>query len=844
MPLRTAWKIAWREMRSSPAKFLFVIVAVAIGVAALSGVKGFGFAFEGMLLKHARQLIAADVQAQMFTAPTADELRRVQEIARKCGAMTQVTETLSMAQSGTERIPQMVSVKAVDPDVYPYYGTLVLSPDEPVRKLLAGDSTAVVTPELLLRLKVGVGGTIRLGGQNFRIAGKLISEPDRLASGFGPGMRVMVSRAGLARTGLVQFGSRAAERFLFKLRPDANLDAVKAELHAALPHAAISDYRDGSPAVGRAINDTTRFLSLVSLLALIIGSLGVAMGMHSHLQQRLDSIAIMKAVGARANQVMKIYVLQTLCLGLAGGLLGIAAGALVQSSFPLLMQRIFAFLPPVPWNWSFSVQGLCLGILATLLFTVPPLTGIRNVRPSLVFRRHMPDATREARRRWQQRMPAAAGVVLVLFGFSLIAVWLSGSWKMGGYFIGGLAGSVLALSAIATVLLAALRLTVRASGDRLPPSFRHGFANLYRPGNQARAVLVALGVGVMFTASTYLLQDTVLRAVRSNGPGSTGNLFLLDIRQTREVARFVNAQPGVTGGLKLVGYIMAKMAAKNGVPADRLKLSKEDRNALQMVRITTAKELPYGLTLRQGHWWVAGSRQPQLAVSERVQQRFHLKLGDKLEFETAGRTMQAPLVAVFRREWRAPVRYSIVFPEDALRGFPVTYYGAVHADEARIPEVEEALFERFPTITVMNLADVLRRIDNAIEQVAVVIRFLALFAIAAGVIILCSSIAGTRYRRMREVAILKTLGGTRRRIVGIFSIEFSILGVVAGLIGAVLANAFTLLLSDQFIHAPFHFDAWLLLASTLATALLANAAGWLASARILNQRPLVVLREE
>lgn len=844
MPLRTASKIAWREMQSSPAKFLFVVVAVAIGVAALTGVKGFGFAFERMLLKNTRQLIAADVQAQMFTVPTGEELHSVRAIARKYGATTRVTETLSMAESSNERIPQMVAVKAVDPNAYPYYGTLKLSPQGPVRELLKGDSTAVVTPELLLRLKTGLGGTIRLGGQNFRITGKLISEPDRLASGFGPNMRVMISRAGLKRTGLVQFGSRAAQRFLFKLNSGANLEAVKGELKAALPHAAISDYRDGSPAVGRAIDNTTRFLSLVSLIALIVGSLGVAMGMHSHLQQRMDSIAIMKAVGARANQVMKIYLLQTLWLGLAGGLIGIGIGTLVQSLFPLLLQRIFAFLPRVPWNWSFSLQGLSLGILATLLFTAPPLMGIRNVRPSLVFRRNMPDAGIEARRRWPDRIPVLAGIVLVLFAFSLIAVWLSGSWKMGGYFMGGLAGSVIALSLIAAVLLGSMRIVVRAFNERLPTSFRHGFANLYRPGSQARAVLVALGVGVMFTASTYLLQNTVLLAVRSNGPGNTGNLFLLDIHQTQEVENFIAKQPGVTGGLKLVGYIMAKMTGKNGIPTGQLNLSQQDRDALQMVRITTAKELPYGLELRQGRWWQPDTAQPQLAVSDRIQRRFHLKLGDKLEFDAAGRTVRAPLVAIFHREWRAPVSYSLVFPQEALHGFPITYYGAVHADETHIPEIEEALFERFPTITAMNLADVLKRIDNAIDQVAAVIRFLALFAIAAGVIILSSSVAGTRYRRIREVAILKTLGGTRRRIAGIFSIEFSILGAVAGLIGAILANAFTLVLSDQFIHAPFHFDWWLLLASMLATAALANAAGWLASARILGQRPLVVLREE
>ena len=210
----------------------------------------------------------------------------------------------------------------------------------------------------------------------------------------------------------------------------------------------------------------------------------------------------------------------------------------------------------------------------------------------------------------------------------------------------------------------------------------------------------------------------------------------------------------------------------------------------------------------------------------------------------AGKTVDAPLVAIFQRDRNAPVRYDLVFPQGALKGLPVVYYGAAHVNPAYIPQVEEAIFEKFPTITIMNLAEILQRIQEAVDQVAVVIRFLALFAIVAGVIILSSSIAGTRYRRVREVAILKALGGTQRRIAAIFSVEFSLLGAVSGLIGGLLANLFTRILSDKFINANFDFDWKSVAISVLGTILIANFAGWLASAKILGQRPLEVLRGE
>jgi putative ABC transport system permease protein len=246
----------------------------------------------------------------------------------------------------------------------------------------------------------------------------------------------------------------------------------------------------------------------------------------------------------------------------------------------------------------------------------------------------------------------------------------------------------------------------------------------------------------------------------------------------------------------------------------------------------------------EGRWWKGGDVSPQLAVSEDALHDFQLRLGDNLTFRVAGRLLAARIVAVFRREGRAPVRYDLVVPQAALKSFPVVYYGAVHVDPSKIPEVERTIFEKFPTVTVMNLADVLARVQEAVDQVALVVRFLALFAILAGVIILSSSIAGTRYRRIREVAILKTLGATRRRIGGIFSIEFSILGAIGGFVGGVLANVFTSLLCDKFLDTRFEFDWPSLLVVMAGTAVLANLAGWLASARILNQRPLEVLRGE
>lgn len=838
---RTAVKIAFRELRSAPGKFLFVVAAVTVGVAALSGIKGFGAAFQATLLHNAKQLIAADVQGQIWNFPTPEELARVDALARKYGQVTRVTETVSMAGSPHQRTPQLVSVKAVDPSVYPFYGNLVLSPRESLSTLLPDDKSIVVTPETLVRLHVAVGDSIRIGGHEYRIAGTIESEPDRLASGFGPGMRIIMTRAGLDRAALVQFGSRAAQRFLFKLHPNVNLDQFKAQLKASLHRVFISDYREGSPVVGDAIQNTTRFLSLISLIALIVGALGVGMSIHSHVQQRMDTIGIMKALGGRSNQILQVFLIQTLALGAAGAVLGVIVGMLVQRSFPILMQQIFSQLPPVASDWSSGAEGLILGLLATILFTVPALLSIREIRPNLVFRREMAEPA--SKPRWRRPGPVAIALLLGA-GFYGISAWVADSWRMGSYFVAGLLGAVTVLWAIAAVLMFVLRRALRRLRQSLPAAVHHGVANIYRPGNHARSVLVALGIGVMFTLTTYLLQRTILREITEDAPGESGNVFMLDVRDSTGLRELISQQPGITGKLQLVGYIIARMVSKNGTPVRDLHISQQRKDQAETVRITTAAEMPASLYLQQGHWWTAATREPQLAISDNVVRDFHLHLGDKVQFQIAGRTVNALVTAVFRRDERAAVRYDMVFPRDSLPGLPVVYYATVHADPQYIPQIEAAIFDRFPTVTVMNLAEILHRIQEAVDQAALVIRFLAAFAVAAGIIILSSSIAGTRYRRIREVALLKTVGATRRRIRTIFSVEFSILGLVAGAIGGLLANAFTKVIAVKFIETTFDFDFWSVVICMLLTAIVANAAGWLASARILQQRPLEVLRGE
>ena len=849
--LSTALKIAWREARSSTYKFLFVIFAVGIGVGSLTGVRGFSRAFHEMLLSQARTLMAADLSLRVFTLPTPQQDSIMDDLVKQGVERTWITETLTMASAGADKPPMLVSVKAVDPKVYPFYGEIRLSPPEPLSSALTADTIAV-SDDILLRLNLKTGDSLLLGGKEFHIIGQVTFEPDRMLGSLNVGPRVMMSRAGLERTGLMLPGSRAAERFLFKLDAGSpDIAEVRKRLNKGFPEALIADYRETHPIITRGLNTATTFLSLVSLITLIVGAIGVATAMHAHIQQRMDSIAIMKCLGARSNQLMRIYLIQTAALGLAGGLLGATLGTAVQRIFPQFLARYFQLEPSVSWDLITAAQGIGIALLATLLFTVPPLLGIRKIRPNLILRREMAEIKPGWRARLLEARASIVAAAAIVLGISGIAMsFATGTrndiWKTGAYFGGALVVSLTVLAGIAWLMLRGLRM---ASRRQLPTSIRHGIANLYRPGNHAQSVLVALGIGVMFTLTVYLVERGVIAQMNRNAPPGMPNVFLIDItpQQRAAVVDLLKEQKGVEGSIELIGTTAAKLIEADGVDIQK-KVAGGWARWLRFPRsVTSAAYMSGKVDVLRGSWWSSNKppAAPEVCIGEQAAKILGVNPGSTTRWSIAGKELAATVACIYNIDSiHLASRVEFIFSGGALDGFPVIFYGGLRVQPSAVPALQQALYHRYPTVTVVNMADVLQTFQGVVDQIALVIRFISMFAILAGAIILSSSVAGTRFRRMREVVILKTLGATRGRVSRIFSVEFLILGAVAGTMGALLANGFANLLLKRMLDAQASFLILPSLLAIVATALIANVAGWMASFRILGQKPLEILREE
>jgi putative ABC transport system permease protein len=848
--------IAGRDLRSAPGKFVFVVLSVAVGVAALVGVRGFSESFRSTLTREARSLMAGDLSARANQQPSAAERQKIEALKAQGVRATWVTETFSMASVPPDPVPILVSLKAVDPAEYPYYGKAQLDPDMPLASALT-DNSVVVADEFLIRLKAKVGDSLRLGGKKFRIAARLVQEPDRLTAGAGLGPRVLISRTALQSTTLLAAGSRANERLLIELpqamQTTAQLAAMRKQVEAILPEAQVMDYREGNPALTEGLDRATAILSLICLVAMVLGAIGVAMSMHAHLEQRMDVLAILKAIGAGSGDLLRIFLLQTMGLGLVGALIGVIAGGGVMLALPAVFGDLLPVHATLAFPWRSALAGLATGLLTTLLFCLPPLLDVRKVRPILVLRRTVEEAewrgTADFLRRWGQRKLQIVSALVILIALTGIAAALSESAQVGVWFGIALTVVLIVLLLLSAGFLRLLRWMLALVRLRLPQFLRQGLANLYRPGNQSSAVLAALGTGVMLILAVYLMQSQVLREIQETASPKLPNIFLVDVTsdEVDAMKKFFATQPGVQkvdgAYLELLPVISGRFLSLNGVPLDNVKVEHFPKRMLEGASFSWADTLPAGDKLRGGKWWTDANTQ-EIAISEGTASRIHVGIGSAVSIEIDGKEIPLKVAAIFRSdEQHLAGRSPFLLPSGLLKDAPAVWYGAARIDARQVSAVERSLFAAFPAVTVINLADVLDRIESVVRQITFVVRFLAGFSIFAGLMILASSIASTRFRRTREAVVLKTLGATRGRIIRIFSVEFSVLGLLAGAVGAVFANLLTRVLLHK-LEAQWHFEWRATLVALVGTAVLAAATGWIASYRILGLRPLEVLREE
>jgi len=831
-------KMSWREGRAAWSKFLFFLLSVAIGVGALAGVKGFAASLITAMHGQARTLLAADLSIGFPQKPTVSQLQGIEKV-RTLGWPLAATTTLdTMSTSPQSQSGSLVELKAVEPGLYPFYGALVTDRGDPTAQLKAGQ--ALVAPELLDRLGIKVGDSLKIGNLTVPIGAALLKEPDRAVASFSLGPRVMVSQAVLAQAALEGPGARARYAYLVKLPETIDPTQARREIFrsagTAMRGARYTDYREAQPQVQRTLSRLSDFISLVALLALLVGGLGVANTIRVFLEQKRQNIAIMKCLGATGRQVLGVYLTQALALGVLGSLLGVGLGLGVQAILPRFIGPLLQLDAPLTIETGPALQGLLVGVLVALAFSLVPLWGARRVKPAVLLRREVDAPAGSPLRRGLNALVLAVSIGLL---FGAFAAWLVGSVRYGFAFIGGLWVTLGLLGAAAWAVLQLVR--------RLPPprrlTLKHGLHNLYRPGAQSVSVVMAVGTGVAVTLCIYLLQANLLQEIRNSMPADTPNVVFINLQKT-EVADFsqmLRSAPGVLAAPDPMPLAQSRITAVDG------KAVPVGSGAQTAFTLTTLDHLPEGETLTAGRWWdkPPTSGLPYLSVEERSAQGLGIRLGSEVTFTINDRTLRARVENLRSGDRPGPEgAFQMVLSPGALDAFPLSYAATAKVAPEQVGALTRLSAEKFPSVSVIDIGVIMATVQDILNRVGLVIRFLASFSIIAGLIILAGSIAATKYRRLRETAMLKVLGATRPMVATIFAVEYGVVGLVAGAIGSVAASFAASALLRWVLQSGFFFRLTPLVVGLVGTTVLTVATGFAASLDLLNRKPLAVLRDE
>lgn len=842
-----------RESRGSRGRLLFFIACLAVGVSAVVAVAGLSASMNDGIRREARQLLAADLVIR-GGQPIPEDLSKA--LAPFPGTRrTDVRETVTVAsapgKAGRPGPSQLVEMKVVD-GIYPFYGNLELSPARPLAELLT-PRTAVVASELLARLGRRVGEDIQIGGQPFRVAGIVVSEPDRVGISLTMGPRVFISGPGFERTTLDDRGSRIGYRALFRL-PDsisaAGLASAAERLRESLPNGdfyRVETYRQAQPALRENLERVERFLGLVALLSLFVGGIGVAQSVRAWLAGRLDAIAVLKCLGLRPREIFPLYLGQTLLMGLAGSLVGIVAGAAVQ----LILPRIFPDLIPAgminPWQPAALLRGLALGVGVALVFSLPPLSAVLRVPPARVLRR---DAEPLPRHRWV----TAATVAILGLGVWGMATLQSGSPLRGAQFTGGVA---LVTAALAGAAFAVTRLVRRVPRDVFPARaslwLRQGLAALARPGAGAGSAIVALGLGVLVVLGMSLVERRLASQLSAEIPTDAPSAFLVDIQpdQWPGVERIL--RQGGARGIESVPVVMARLSAIDGVRAqdlvERPGRPGERRDGRRWAltreqRLTYMKELPKDNRIIEGALW-SDPHRAEVSIEQEFANDIGVRLGSTLRFDVQGVPIDVVVTSLRTVDWQTfGINFFLVVEPGVLEQAPQQRLAVARLPLGNEQRVQDEVAAAYPNVTLLRVREILEKVLRVLGRISLGIRFLGGFTVVAGVAILAGAISAGTARRGREVALLKTLGMTRRGVAATFAVEYALIGLVAGAIGTVGGTALAWGVVTRGFEIPWKFDP-LVLTLTLATSVaLAVVAGLAASFRALERRPIEVLRTE
>jgi putative ABC transport system permease protein len=836
-------RYALRELRGGLRGFYVFIACIALGVLAIAGVGSVAASLSDGLAREGRTLLGGDVSFVLFQR----EAKPAEVAFLRARGQVSVAATLrGMARSSSGKLA-LVELKAVD-DNYPMLGQLALTPDVPLGDLFAerdGAFGAAADATLLARLDLKIGDKVGIGDATFQIRSVVDAEPDKLAGGIGLGPRFLVGERALRATGLLQPGSLVRWIYRVKLpdqaRDDRAMNGLIDDARTAAPEAGweIRSRANASPQLERTITRFTQFLTLVGLAALLVGGVGVANAVKSHIDRRLDVIATFKALGATGRDVFAIYLAQVVMLAGLGSLIGLAAGA----ALPFVIVGLFGSLLPLPVVPALHPAELALafvyGLLTALAFGLWPLGRVHDVPVAALFREAVVAEWRRPRWRYLALMALVIGLLIA------VVIGLSYDKRIAAVFV--------ASSVVVFALLRGIAAGVMALARRLPrtrfPMLRLAISNIYRPGALTPSVVLSLGLGLAVLVTITQIDGTLRRQFLAALPDHAPSFYFIDIPSS-EADRFVvflkRTEPQST--LEDVPMLRGRIVAARGVKAEDLNPSADSEWVLQSDRgLTYTGEIPKGSKIVEGDWWGADYDGPPLvSIEKKIADGLKLKLGDEIVVNVLGRDIHARIGNMRTIDWQGlGINFVLVFSPGAFKGAPHTHIATLteaHPGSGSDARIIKEVADAFPMVTSVRVREVMETIGSVVTNLALAIRGASSVTLISAILVLGGALAAGHRHRVYDAVILKTLGATRVRLLGAYALEYLMIGFATAVFGVIAGSVAAWLIVTRLMTLSFAWQAGSA-AAVVASALIVTVGLGLAGTLLaLNQKPASVLR--
>ncbi|MCB1122235.1 MAG: ABC transporter permease, partial [Verrucomicrobiae bacterium] len=839
-------RMGWRDSRRNRLKLILFVLSIVFGLSALIAIRGFRSNVQTAIQEQSKELLGADVEFHSRSEYSEEVENYINGMGgERVNEIRLSTMALFESNGGT----RLVSMRAFEP-AFPFYGKPETRPPDLMERFHS-DRYILMEESLFHQYSVKIGDRVKLGDIYFEVLGIVDRIPgeSNLTGWVAP--RVYISKNNLEATGLMQFGSRVSYRAYVKLENAENIDEVlnKERGFFRQNQVSVDTVREEQRELINSFQQVSDLLNLIGFMALILGGVGVSSAVHVYLSGKMDTIAILRCLGTPSGYGVSIFLVQISGLGLVAALVGSLIGTGIQMAVPVFIQDYLPFSLEPRFSWLDLVIGLFFGWLVCFLFTLLPLLPLRKVSPLRVLRSGIESPGTMRRDPWAYTIVGILALTLFGFGFAQ-----TDNLKINLAFSGGL---VLVLGLLALIAWGFLRLVRKLIPSRLPFAWRYGIANLYRPNNRTILMLVALGLGFIIVLSLFLTKEGILKQIIVDRGGNSSNMIFFDIQphQLAGVQELLEKQ-----GLPVIEsapLVNMRISEYKGIPTRQLLRQEHDRDGEQ--------EKPHSWTLRREYRstyrdhltdaeeLVEGTFVPKssideepvpVSISEGLLEDMDLALGDRLKFDIQGLPLEVEINSVRKVDWnQVRANFFFVFPAGVLEEAPSMFIIATRTPNPEATaRIQSELIKLYPNVSSIDLRLILETIDDILTKISWVVQFMALFTIFAGLVVMAGTIITSRYQRIRESVLLRTLGADSKTIIRILFIEFAAVGFLAALVGGFVSVATTWALMKFIFHLPLEV-AWNMVGlGMLVMMVLTAVTGLINSRGITQQPPLEILR--